>query len=157
MARGHAGGGHAAKGAAIVGQGASVCNGAASGCATRSSTTGSYVPTNAALPKPRRVLVMDFADDPARVSLDQGIGPRLERQLSPGAPGGSRYDAAAQVQSAISETLVSEIRKMGLFAERAGPGTVPQPGDALVQGQIERVSEGNRTRASGGRLRRGQE
>jgi hypothetical protein len=116
------------------------------GCATRSSTTGTYLPAGGPLPTPRRVLVMDFAVDPAHVGLDQGIGPRLERQFSSGSSGGSQYGTAVQVQSAISETLVSEIRKMGLPADRAAPGTVPGPGDAIVQGQVERISEGNRTR-----------
>ncbi|MBV9653740.1 MAG: DUF4410 domain-containing protein, partial [Acetobacteraceae bacterium] len=77
-----------------------------------------------------------------------GIGPRIEREMSGG--GGSQYGAkyktAAEVQSAIAETLVDEIRKMGLNAERASRGTVPQPGDAVVQGQIESINEGNRTR-----------
>ncbi len=117
----------------------------AAGCATRSSTTGNYAPAGP-LPKPRRVLVEDFAVDASSVGLDQGIGPRLERQFSGGSQGGSQYSTALQVQSAISEALVSEIRKMGLPAERASPGMVPPPGDAIVQGQIERISEGNRTR-----------
>ena len=103
-------------------------------------------PRAAALPKPRRVLVEDFAVDPSRVGLDQGIGPRLQAAVFRGLLGHSQYGTAMQVQSAISETLVAEIRKMGLPAERASPGTVPGRGDAIVQGQVERISEGNRTR-----------
>ncbi|MBV9654148.1 MAG: DUF4410 domain-containing protein, partial [Acetobacteraceae bacterium] len=121
---------------------------AASGCSTRSETTGTFTAPGAALPRPRRVLVMEFAADPSRVEMDQGIGPRIEREMSGG--GGSQYGAkyktATEVQSAIAETLVDEIRKMGLNAERASRGTVPQPGDAVVQGQIESINEGNRTR-----------
>jgi hypothetical protein len=116
-------------------------------CATHVTQTGNYVPaseaTDGAMPRPQRVLVTDFDVDPGAVKLDQGIGPRVMRTIGQGTP---KAASAWEVQDAIAEALLDDIRKMGLPAERAPPGTPPQPNDLLVQGQILKIDEGNRTR-----------
>ena len=112
-------------------------------CATRVTQTGTNLSGGGALPRPQRVLVTDFDVDPEAVRLDQGIGPRVTRLIEPDAPTGT---PAREVQNAISEALVDNIRKMGLPAERALPGTPPRPNDLLVQGQILKIDQGNRTR-----------
>jgi len=124
------------------------------GCSTRVATTGTWVappPANAggpgqALPRPARVLVEAFAVDPQQVSLDSGVGPRLQARMSGADPEMAREGLAGDVQGAIAETLIKKIRKMGLDAEPARPGEIAQPGDLLVQGRITRITQGNRTR-----------
>jgi len=120
------------------------------GCSTRVESTGTYVApvqgAAAALPRPRKVLVADFSTDWSGVQLDQGIAARLNRQVGGADPSAEQYRTSLDVQEAISESLVENLRKMGLPAERAGANTVPGGTDLLIQGQIVRIEEGNRTR-----------
>jgi Domain of unknown function (DUF4410) len=95
------------------------------------------------MPRPSRVMVTNFYVDPQAVRLDQGIGPRLMRTMEPGA---ATPNPAREVQDAIAEALLDNIRKMGLAAERVPPGTRLNPNDLLVQGEILKIDEGNRTR-----------
>jgi len=117
------------------------------GCATQVTRTGSYMPTGdqagVAMPRPQRVLVTDFEVDPQAVQLDQGIGPRVMRTMGGGEVA---MGSAREVQDAITEALLDDIRKMGLPAVHATPGAPVQPNDLLVQGQILKINEGNRTR-----------
>lgn len=53
------------------------------------------------------------------------------------------------MQSAISDTLVEALRKAGLPAEHALPGTPFHAGDVVVAGRVLRIDEGNRTRRIG--------
>ena len=113
-------------------------------CATQVTQTGNYLPSGgAAMPRPHRVLVADFGVAPEAVQLDQGVGPRVLRLMGSGA---SAETPAREVQDAISEALLDDIRKMGLPVERAEPGTPPRPDELLVQGQILKIDQGNRTR-----------
>ncbi len=120
------------------------------GCSTRVQSTGTYVPpvqgTVAALPRPQRVLVADFSADPSSVGLEQAIANRVQRQFSGADPAAEQYRTAQEVQEAISEALIENLRKMGLRAERETPGAVPSGNDLAIQGQIVRIDEGNRTR-----------
>ncbi len=118
-----------------------------SGCATKITKTEDYAPIagqgGTALHRPLQVLVMDFYVDPQAVQLDQGVGPRVMRAVNADA---SAATPARAVQDAIAEALVDDIRKMGLPVQRIAFATQLQPTDLLVQGQILRIDEGNRTR-----------
>jgi len=92
---------------------------------------------------PIRVLVQDFQVTPQAVRLDSGIGPRLMRTLQGDDPAANE---ALEVRDAIAQSLLDDIRRMGLPAERALPGTPAQPSDVLVRGEIIRIDEGNRAR-----------
>lgn len=120
------------------------------GCSTRVSTTETAMPPSAqsgsSLSRPRSVLVEDFAVAPDAVTLDQGIEPRWQRQVSGADPDASRAQLASQVQDAISSTLERDFQKMGFSVRHVAPGTPAAPGDLLVQGQITRIDQGNRTR-----------
>jgi hypothetical protein len=112
------------------------------------NTTGQYVSPQAAtaLPRPQVVYVSNFTADRASLGLDQGIGPRLQRQLEGDSVATDRQQMLFEAQDAIADTLVSQIRGMGIPAERAA-GEPPTGANALlVRGQLERVDEGNRTR-----------
>ncbi len=120
------------------------------GCATRVQSTGTYVApmqdAAVALPRPRMILVADFSADPNRVQLEQAIANRLERQMSDADPAAEQQRAALDVQQAISEALIKNLRKMGLPAERAAADAMPGGSDLVIRGQIVRIDEGNRTR-----------
>ena len=123
----------------------------ATGCATRvaSSTPAGVANVAANLPRPTRVLVADFQTDARAVRQDQGIGPRLMRSARGGSSAAARGAIAAEVQSAITETVVEALSKAGLPAERASPAAVYHPGDLVVTGRVLRIDEGNRTRRTG--------
>lgn len=118
----------------------------AGGCATRSGASGTYATASDHLPKPSRVLVMDFAVDPERVGLEQAVSARVERELDGVPSTDTRVRIALQVQSAIAQALVREVRSMGLAAERGGADAIPRPGDVVITGHVTRIDEGNRTR-----------
>ncbi len=120
------------------------------GCSTRVQSTGTYLPAAqgavAFLPGPQRILVADFSADPSSVGLEQAIANRVQRQLGGAEPAAEQDRAAGEVQQAITDTLIENLRKMGLQAERETPGAVPGGNDLVIQGQIVRIDEGNRTR-----------
>lgn len=119
-------------------------------CSTHVQNTGTYVPppqyTGRPLPRPYEVLVYGFTINPNTIQLDSGMKARLEAMSGSSDPQAERQQLAYEVTSAISETLVDAINRMGLIAVPAGPGTLPRPGDVLIQGQIVRVNAGNATR-----------
>jgi hypothetical protein len=120
------------------------------GCATQVRNTGTYVPpaqyTGQQTPRPREVLVYDFTIDPNTIQLDSGMRARLEALNGSADPQAERQQLAYQITSAISETLVDAIDRMGLSAIAVAPDAAPAPGDVLIQGQIVRVNAGNATR-----------
>jgi len=119
-------------------------------CSTQVHNTGTYVPpvqySGHAIPRPSEVLVYGFTINPNTIQLDSGMKARLEALSGSANPQAERQELAYQVTSAISETLVDAINRMGLAAVAAGPGVFPRPGDVLIQGQIVRVTAGNATR-----------
>jgi hypothetical protein len=119
-------------------------------CSAHVQNTGTYAPpvgySGSAMPRPSEVLVYGFTIDPNTIQLDSGMKARLEAMSGSSDPQGERRQLAYQITSAISETLVNAISRMGLVALPAGPGAVARPGDVLIQGQIVRVTAGNATR-----------
>lgn len=99
-----------------------------------------------ALPRPAQVVVTDFAITPDEVKLDRGVGVSVMRNASGQPASEAQMKAAQATQSALSETLVAQLRAEGLPAVRVAPGAVPPPGTLLVQGQILGVDQGNRAR-----------
>ena len=122
----------------------------ATACATRvTASAPSQSPEAASVPRPRRVLVADFQVDPGAVHQDQAIGLRLQRAVDGSNAEVAHEAIAAEVQSAISDTMVEALSKAGLPAEHALPGQVYRPGDLVVSGRVLQIDEGNRTRRLG--------
>jgi hypothetical protein len=98
------------------------------------------------LPPPGRVLVYDLAVSPDEVKLDRGLSARLV-SAAQGTPRTEQEIAAGrQVAAAISNGVVTELRKHGIPAERAAGPSQGVPGrDLLVEGQLISIDEGNRT------------
>ena len=117
-------------------------------CSTQVQGT-TYVPpagqASAALPRPSMIVVRDFTIDPYAIQVDQGVGGQMRRSMNGTSSGEAQTGDAEDIQRAITDTLVAQIRDMGLPAE-LDTGRLP-PGDVVViQGQVDQVSEGNRTR-----------
>ena len=98
------------------------------------------------LPRPEMVVVTDFATSPEEVTLDRGLGARLRNATGAGDAARQSEDDRKTV-AAISNTLVAEIRRLGLSAMHSNQATPPTDGDTLVVGgRILSIDEGNRTR-----------
>lgn len=120
---------------------------ALAGCKTQVQSTSYMPPPGAAasLPRPTMVVVRDFAIDPYSIQVDPGIGGQMRRSMNGTSIAEAQQTDASDVQLAITNTLVAQIQAMGLPVE-LDPGQLP-PGNVLViQGQVNQVNEGNRTR-----------
>ena len=119
-------------------------------CSAHVQNTGTYVTpvqdSGRPMPRPSEVLVYGFTLDPNTIQLDSGVKARLEAISGSSNPQAERQELAYEITSAISQTLVDAIDRMGLNAVAVGPGEQPRPGDVLIQGQIVRVTAGNATR-----------
>jgi hypothetical protein len=116
------------------------------GCApTRVAPVDRYDGTQ--LARPDLIVVEGFAVDRSEVKLDSGLRSRLTSLFS-GASSQQRQDETGRkVATAITESLVAEIRKMGLDAVTADD-VVPTAGQRRlrIEGQIVSIDEGNATR-----------
>lgn len=113
------------------------------GCApTTVETVSTY---GGQLPRPDRILVYDFSVSPDEVTLDRGIGAKLEG-LVKGTPRTEEERAIGrQVADALSKHLVQEIQALGFVVERAS-GTPPATGNILtIEGHFLSIDEGNQT------------
>ena len=97
------------------------------------------------LPRPAVVVVDTFAISPTEVSLNEGLTGEVKSIVSGRSTPRSQQELQVghQIADAIATNLVTEIRDMGLKAER-GRG-LPQGvrNAALVSGQLVSIDEGN--------------
>lgn len=101
--------------------------------------------------KPNRVLVRDFAVDPAQVQIDPVS---LRGNTSAGDADAYRREDADSAQETLAATLVYRLQALGVPSQRASTAGPPQPGDMLLDGRVERIDEGQqetRTAAGAGR------
>jgi len=110
---------------------------------SRVQTTESYL--GPPMPRPDRVLVSYFSISPEQVRLDQGIEARVQRAAAYQSISADETQAAQATQAGLADRLVERLRRYGLPATLAttesGPGR-----SLLIQGQIIRINQGNRTR-----------
>jgi hypothetical protein len=117
-----------------------VAAGLMAGCAsTQVTSENQYL---GFLPKPRLVVVYDFAVSPDEVELDSGVAkldelikntPRTEQERAIG----------RQVADALAKHLVSEIQALGIPAVRGTTNSPAGQDYLLVKGQFISVDEGN--------------
>ena len=111
------------------------------GCATTQISDREETDTGQ-LPRPNHIWVYDFAATADDVQNDSSLygqtgeysSPQTSQQLAEG----------RQVGSEIATELVTQINAMGLFAELAGPATVPEINDVVVRGYLLSVVQGER-------------
>ena len=99
------------------------------------------------LPRPENILVADFAVTPQQVKLDSGLRARLMGMVSGTPQDVQAAEDGRAVADAIANTLVQDLRKLGLPAVRADASAPAIGGNTLIiDGQMLSVDEGNRTR-----------
>jgi hypothetical protein len=98
------------------------------------------------LPPPERVLIYEFAFAPDDVHLDSSVRERLLRSVGNGSESERQMAVAVKVAKAVTETLVLDIRSLGLAAAEAKADSPVTARTLLVRGQILSTDEGNRTR-----------
>ncbi len=96
------------------------------------------------LPRPERVVVLDFRVDPDAVSPDAALGKRIESELEGTSSAERREEIAEQVADALAEDLVKGIRGLGLEAERGERSAAYPPGTLVIDGCFLSIDEGNR-------------
>jgi hypothetical protein len=97
------------------------------------------------LPRPAVVVVDAFAISPSEVSLNEGLTGEVKSIVSGQSTPRSQQELQVghQVADAIADNLVTEIRDMGLPAQR-GRGLPAGMQDAvLISGQLVSIDEGN--------------
>ena len=100
----------------------------------------------AALPRPYRVIVYDFAVSPDEVTLDQGLPEKLVRSFQSASTTEQERLVGQQVAQAIARTMVEEIINNGGLSAELAQGSPPFPDNViLIKGQILSIDEGNRT------------
>ncbi|MFZ0826616.1 MAG: DUF4410 domain-containing protein [Verrucomicrobiia bacterium] len=115
------------------------------GCASTQVTSQSEY--EGFLPKPRQVLVHNFAVSPEEVTLDSGITADIQGLVDKAPPRTDQERVIGrQVADALANHLVTEIQALGLPASRA-TGTPPADGNNTLQikGQFVSIDEGNQT------------
>jgi hypothetical protein len=118
-------------------------------CSTEVANTSSPQLSSISLPRPQSVVVLDFAADQAKLQLDQGVRPRLQRTAHGASALADEQAMLFVVRNSISDALVANIRRMGLPAERAAEAPLLDADTVVVRGQILDVNQGNRTRRVG--------
>ena len=114
------------------------------GCASTDVTSQSEY--QGFLPRPRQVLVYNFAVSPDEVTLDSGIGADIQGLVEKAPPRTDQERAIGrQVADALANHLVTEIQALGLPASRAS-GPPPSGGNTLaIKGQFVSINEGDQT------------
>src|SRR5260370_32789993 len=98
------------------------------------------------LPRPEIVLVADFAAGPEAVTLDRGLGARLRNAVGASDDLTREAEDDRKVVAAISNTLVGEIRKLGLPVMRSNEASPPTDVDAVaVRGGVPCPAESRPT------------
>ncbi len=115
------------------------------GCASTDVTSESEY--EGFLPKPKQVLVYNFAVSPDEVVLDSGITADIQGLVDKAPPRTDQERAIGkQVADALANHLVTEIQALGLPASRAsGPAPADANNTLQIKGQFISIDEGNQT------------
>jgi len=92
------------------------------------------------LPRPSRILVLDFAVSESEVKEYQGI-----MRQQPNIKDASERERllAREVKDALAEEVVDGLRPLGFVVERVGRETKATGSDLVIDGQFLTVNEGN--------------
>ena len=95
------------------------------------------------LPRPSRILILDFAVNDREVKEYQGI-----MRQQPNIKDASERERllAIEVKDAMAEEIVDGLKPLGFVVERAGRDTKAAGTDLLIDGQFLTVDEGNALR-----------
>jgi hypothetical protein len=94
------------------------------------------------LPRPGRVVVFDLETGAADVRVDRSLSNRAKNAV--GLDVNPTDVLAAAVADSLSNSLVEDIKALGLAAVRAAKAAPPEINDLVIQGQFLRIDEGSR-------------
>ena len=117
---------------------------ALAGCASSEITQRQSYSAQEWLPRPGRIIVYDIQGTAADISATAAITGYYSRRQSPQTA--QEVQVGRQLGAQVADTLVREILNMGMPAQRAGHGPLPQLGDVLITGQFISIDEGDRTK-----------
>jgi hypothetical protein len=112
-------------------------------CATASTEITGEV--EGSIPRPDAILVYEFAVTPGEVNLDRGIEGEVAEAARAEPRSVREIQVGHAVAQALSETLVGNIRKLGLPARRAYVPGSPDEDVLQIEGQFVSIDEGNST------------
>jgi hypothetical protein len=109
------------------------------------TSTESQVETSEMLPRPAVVVVDTFAISPSEVTLNEGLTGEVKSIVSGRSTPRSQQELQVghQVADAIANSLVTEIRDMGLQAQRGRGLPSGVQNAVLISGQLVSIDEGN--------------
>lgn len=112
----------------------------AAGCAkTTVSDRQEY--TGGKLPRPEHILVYDFAATAADLPDESALAGQVAEHDAPQTP--EQIETGRKVGAEIAAHLVSEIRAMGMPAERASSASQPVIDDLVIRGYLLSVKKGD--------------
>lgn len=96
---------------------------------------------NEKLPRPSRIWVYNFATRLADVPPDSSVAGELSEEGMPETA--EQLEAGRELGALIAQQLVTDIQGMGLPAEVASSGTVPQVNDIVIRGYLLSIEQGS--------------
>ena len=99
---------------------------------------------NTGLPRPKQVLIYNFAVSPSDVRENASIFAKLERNLQNTNQTAEEVQIGREVADALAAELVQKVQDMGLNPLRADSNMPVSPGSVLVTGHFLKIDEGNR-------------
>jgi hypothetical protein len=115
------------------------------GCA-RTDVRMSNEIANSGLPRPRQVLIYNFAVSPEEIKQNSSIFARLGRNLEGSSQTAEQIQLGREVADALATELTQDIAAMGLNPQRAIDNVPVAPDSVLVTGHFLKIDEGNRLR-----------
>ncbi len=112
------------------------------GCASSEITQRQDTPDVDQVAKPDRIIVYDVAATPADIPASASITGYYDKRETPQTA--EEIELGRKLGAKAAAHLTARIREMGLTAERAGDGPVPDIGDAMIVGQFFSIDEGSR-------------
>jgi Domain of unknown function (DUF4410) len=127
----------------VVGLGLAVAAVVCVGCA-RALVKNVQEDRSLTLPRPARVVVVDFNTGPADVQVLSS--PRREDERALWLSKEQPDLLAEAVADSLATRLVEDIRSLGLPAERVAGAAPPEVNDLVIEGDFVRIDEGSRTK-----------
>jgi hypothetical protein len=113
------------------------------GCGS-TKVTSQQMMVDQKLPRPKRILIYDFAASAADVPRESAFATTNAQPTTPQTP--QQLAAGREAGAELAGQLVGEIRQMGLVAEHASAATKPQLNDIIMRGYFLTVDEGSKAK-----------
>ncbi len=110
------------------------------GCASTQVTDRQQLVTGQ-IPKPGTIWVYDFAATAADVPAESALAGRPDLDTTPPTP--EQVAEGRKLGSEVAAELVTDIRTLGMPAQRAGAETKPQINDLVIHGYFLSIQKGN--------------